>query len=223
MARVRAPTNTLPIHERIVIFVHGILSNSRAFDKLLPNLVNLDPHHEMDFWVFDYDYRQTLAVSGEQLARAISERSFGRGRVDIVGHRMGGLVARMAVLRHQLPNVARIVTLATPNHGTISGAELNLLGQMTAFGFRQLHPIYARAPGIIDLTNVHVIMQNELTAMHACQPARLDGKSCVSIPAQYFHSKWQWGEPMPSIMMGGLTVFWKLVNFLARLRVDTGP
>jgi pimeloyl-ACP methyl ester carboxylesterase len=209
--------------DHIVIFVHGILSDSGTFDKLLSHLVALDPEHGLDFWIFDYDYRQTLTTSGDQLARAILEKSFGKRRVDIVGHSMGGLVARMAVLRHRLQNVARIVTLATPNHGTISGTQLNLLGQMIALGSRRLHPIYARGPGILDLTNVPIIMRDQLKAMNAHEPARLDGKSYVSIPAQYFHSKLQLGNPMPSLMMGGLTMFRKMINALTLFRISLTP
>jgi pimeloyl-ACP methyl ester carboxylesterase len=212
-----------PRDDHVVIFVHGILSDSSTFDKLLPHLVVLDPTYDLDFWIFDYDCRQTLAVSGDQLAQAISEKSFGKRRVDIVGHSMGGLVARMAVLRHHLQNVVRIVTLATPNHGTISGTQLNLLGQMIALGFRRVHPIYARAPGIIDLTNVPVIMRDELQAMYANEPARLDGKSYVSIPAQYFHSKRQLGDPLPSLMMGGPAMLWKVVNALTPFRINLTP
>jgi pimeloyl-ACP methyl ester carboxylesterase len=213
----------LPPRDRhVVIFVHGIFSNSSTFDKLLPILDELDSNDEFDFWVFDYKYLQPLTVSGDQLAHAIRDRAFGDRRVDIVGHSMGGLVARMAVLRNNLPIVRRIVTLATPNHGTISGAQINLLGQMTALGFRRLEPIYARASGIFDLTNVHAIMRAELKRMHAHEPARLDGKSYVSIPAQYFHTKRQLGETPPS-MMRGANLIRGFINLFTHLRINLIP
>jgi pimeloyl-ACP methyl ester carboxylesterase len=214
----------LPSKDRhVVVFVHGILSDSSTFDKLLPLLDALDTEDEFDFWVFDYDYKQTITESGDQLAHAIQIRSFGSRRVDIVGHSMGGLVARLAVLRNRLPNVYRIVTLATPNHGAVSGAQLNLLGQMTALAFRRWEPIYARAPGIIDLTNVHAIMRTELKAMHAKEPSRLDGKSYVSIPAQYFHDKRQVGETPPSLLMGSTSILRSIVGLLTRIKIKLRP
>lgn len=209
--------------DHIIIFVHGILSDSSTFEILLQNMIPLDPNHELDFWIFDYDYRQALAASGDQLAQAILGKSFGDRRVDIVGHSMGGLIARMAVLRNHLLHVARIVTLATPNHGTMSGAQLNLLGQMVALGFRRLHPIYARAPGIIDLTNAHDIMQSELKQMNKNQPSHLHGKSYVSIPAQYYHQKRHIGTMAPSIMMGSIFLATIFINCVIRLRINLTP
>lgn len=209
--------------DHIVVFVHGILSDSRTFEKLLQHLVVLDPNHDFDFWAYDYDYLQSLAVNGDRLANAISAGSLGSRRIDIVGHSMGGLVARMAVLRNKLPNVARIITLATPNHGTISGAQISVLWQMTTLAFRRLHPIYARKPGILDLTNAHVIMRDELRTMYERDATRLEGKSYVSIPAQYFHSKRQMGDTPPSIMMGGVTLLRKLLSAIKPLRIMLTP
>lgn len=207
----------------VVIFVHGILSNSSTFDRLLAILDEADVPATFDFWTFDYEYRQTLKQSSDQLAGAIRYRAFGSRRVDVVGHSMGGLVARLAVLRNSLPNVARIVTLATPNHGTVSGAQLNLLAQMTALGCRRFEPIYARAPGIIDLTNVHSMMRDELAAMHAEAPERLDGKSYVSIPAQYYHGLRQAGDEPPSMTMGGVSWFRTFMKMFLRLDVGLKP
>lgn len=212
-----------PVDRHVVILVHGILSDSSTFDRLLSLLDERDTGEVFDFWIFDYDYLQPLRVSGDQLAMAIRERAFGDRRVDIVGHSMGGLVARMAVIRNNLPNVHRVVTLATPNHGTISGTQLNLLGQMTTLGLRRFHPIYARASGILELTDVHSILKAELQAMGVATRTHLDGKSYVSIPAQYFHTKRQWGEPPPSLTMGGLTLARRLVNFFRLLRINLSP
>lgn len=209
--------------DHVVIFVHGILSDSTTFDRLLPNLYGLDAACPFDLWTFDYDYRQPLATSADQLGEAIEGRAFGRRRVDIVGHSMGGLVARLAVLRRNLPNVARIVTLATPNHGTVSGEQLNLLGQMTTLGLRRLEPVYARASGILDLTDAHTIMRKALDEMYKVDPGRLDGKTYVSIPAQYYHSIRQAGDPPPSLMMGGLSFARKLLNLISGFRVSLEP
>lgn len=214
----------LPQHDRhIVIFVHGMFADSTTFAGLVPMLAAMDTQREFDFWEFDYESRQPLIISGDQLARAIKARAFGSRRVDIVGHSMGGLVARLAVLRHNLAEVCRIVTLATPNHGAISGAQLNLLGQMTTLGLRRYQPIYARAPGVFDLTDVHTIMRAELKAMKAQDPTRLAGKSYVSIPAQYFNLLRQAGDSPPSLLMGSVNLFRGIYNFCVRMRVDLRP
>jgi len=212
-----------PSDDHVVIFVHGILSDSSTFDGLLSTLRELDSPSPFDLWTFGYDYRQHLTESADHLAEAIVYRAFGRRRVDIVGHSMGGLVARLAVLRRKLPFVARIVTLATPNHGTISGEQLSLLAQMTTYGLRRLDPIYPRASGILDLTDAHTIMDSALKEMHTSDPGRIDGKTYVSIPAQYYHPKRQIGDMPPSMTMGGVSFASKLVNMISGFRVTLDP
>ncbi|MFN9029203.1 MAG: esterase/lipase family protein [Betaproteobacteria bacterium] len=46
----------------------------------------------------------------------------GAQRVILVGHSMGGLAARAYLRRHGSEAVVRVITLATPHHGTIFGA-----------------------------------------------------------------------------------------------------
>lgn len=209
--------------QHVVIFVHGILSDASTFDELLRLLYSFDQSSVFDFWVFEYNYRQSLRESGDQLADAIKNRAFGTRRVDIVGHSMGGLVARLAVIRNVLPNVRRIVTLATPNHGTISGAQINLLAQMTALSLRRIQPVYARAKGILNLTETHSIMKKELKDMYLRDPTRLDGKSYVSIPAQFYHTKRQLGEPLPSMRMRFLSVARHLINRVSPFGLKLNP
>ncbi len=56
----------------------------------------------------------------EPVERAVQQllAATGAPQVVIVGHSMGGLVARAWLRRHGPARVARIVTLATPHHGT---------------------------------------------------------------------------------------------------------
>jgi hypothetical protein len=129
---------------------------------------------------------------------------------------MGGLIARFAVMRNRLQSVCRVVTLTTPNHGTIHGSQLNLLGQMTTLAFRKFHPIYARAPGVIDLTNVHEIVKAEMKTVESdrSKSSHVRDVSYISIPAQYFHELRQAGDKPPSLLMGGTNVFLRVVSVL---------
>jgi len=204
-------------NERVIILVHGIFSNhDQCFSGLVDNLRELGAESIFDLWAFDYDYARPFADNADDLAAEINDRPFQAATVDLVGHSMGGLVARMTVLRHSLPMVRRIVTLATPNHGTVNGTQLNLIAQMTLAATRRLHPLYARAPGIVGLTSAHKIMKEAIQSNLARDPTRLDGKSYVSIPAQYYHSKRQLGDPPPSLTMSGVTLFFRLANWITK-------
>jgi triacylglycerol esterase/lipase EstA (alpha/beta hydrolase family) len=56
----------------------------------------------------------------DQVERAVQRllAATGAPRLVIVGHSMGGLVARAWLRRHGAAHVARIVTVGTPHHGT---------------------------------------------------------------------------------------------------------
>lgn len=208
-------------HEKLVL-IHGMASScASAFGALAPNLAALDQPRRFDLWAFDYDTDQPFATSADQLVAAMQERPFGATPAHLVGHSMGGLVARMAVLRHNLPRVRRIVTLATPNHGTLNGIQLNLLGQLIALASRNIRPLYIRKQGVLDLMTAHDVMKAALAQMEAEDPGRLDGKSYVSIPAQYYHSKRQLGDPSPSMTMGSATLSIAVLNKVLRQRLVT--
>ena len=62
-----------------------------------------------------YDWRLDLAANGRALAeRLVSER---RRDVVLVGHSMGGLVARAALAHKGAERIARVIQLGTPNRG----------------------------------------------------------------------------------------------------------
>jgi triacylglycerol lipase len=103
-----------------LLLIAGFMCNRAAWKPLLDSgllagfntaTVNLEP-------IFgDIDgYAEVVHQSVERL-RAAS----GAERVLLVGHSMGGLAARVYLRRHGDAHVARVVTLASPHHGTILG------------------------------------------------------------------------------------------------------
>lgn len=62
-----------------------------------------------------YDWRLDLAANGRALAdRLVTER---RQDVVLIGHSMGGLVARAALAQKGAERIARVIQLGTPNRG----------------------------------------------------------------------------------------------------------
>ncbi len=68
-----------------------------------------------------YDWRRDLAWNGRELAdRLLRER---RQDVVLVGHSMGGLVARAALAHKGAERVARVIQLGTPNRGAFAAVQ----------------------------------------------------------------------------------------------------
>ncbi len=114
----------VPLHA--VILVHGLDEPGNIWDDLAPHL------HKAGHTVvrFDYPNDQAIAKSGELLSHALYElMARGTRRVSFIGHSMGGLVILDSLTSHEgyggvisgrydLPEVAHVVTVATPNGGS---------------------------------------------------------------------------------------------------------
>ncbi|HNQ24121.1 MAG TPA: CHAT domain-containing protein [Phycisphaerae bacterium] len=73
---------------------------------------------------YPYDWRVSLDVLGDKLARDITTEK--ASRVHLVGHSMGGLVIRAALGRQEqtlTEKLGRVVMLGTPNFGSFSAVQ----------------------------------------------------------------------------------------------------
>lgn len=100
---------------RTIVFVHGLAANRSSFLGLRAYLRLLGYDRQVAFGYRSSGSLEKLAV---RLKRAL-EATVRGGRIDIVAHSMGGLIARSYV--QQLGGerrVDRLITLATPHRGT---------------------------------------------------------------------------------------------------------
>ena len=107
--------------ERIVVFVHGILGDTRGMTASA-FAAPLAGTHDL---VLAFDY-ENLKTPVEETARALGQRLAAAGLVPghgktlhLVAHSMGGLVSRWFIEREGgAAVVSRLVTLGTPNGGS---------------------------------------------------------------------------------------------------------
>jgi len=103
---------------RVVVFVHGYGAAGPVFEPLRDHV-----ERTLAVPTVDFTYRSLSGFS--KVARDLADhvdRAAGRhARVDLVGHSLGGLVARWYVQElGGAGRVERVVTLATPHAGTRS-------------------------------------------------------------------------------------------------------
>ena len=68
-----------------------------------------------------YDWRRPVVELGSELAARL--RTMDTARLAIVGHSMGGLLARIALAQPAIPHVERVVLLGTPNRGSFAAVQ----------------------------------------------------------------------------------------------------
>ncbi|MEU4887683.1 MULTISPECIES: esterase/lipase family protein [Streptomyces] len=109
-----------------VLLLHGFIDNRSVF-VLLRRSLRRHGHHQVEalnYSPLTCDIRSAAAALAERVEE-ICERT-GRARIDVVGHSLGGLIARYYVQR--LGGHARVrtlVTLGTPHSGTTAAPWLS--------------------------------------------------------------------------------------------------
>jgi pimeloyl-ACP methyl ester carboxylesterase len=124
---------------------------------------------EPTYHVFTYDWRRDLVEAARRLhdmvERLAEERGDPDGRVNIVAHSMGGLVARY-YLRYGTAEpsddqpvtwagarrIRNLVVVATPSGGAIHSLEALLYGSRVGLSYTTLAaPVIARMPAVYEL------------------------------------------------------------------------
>jgi triacylglycerol esterase/lipase EstA (alpha/beta hydrolase family) len=102
-----------------VLLLHGVLCNAGVWSGFRKHLASrgLAP-------LYTLSYGPPLAsieVFAAQVARKVDyiRRATGGSRVAIVGHSMGGLVARAYLRRYGAESVSTLITFGAPHHGSV--------------------------------------------------------------------------------------------------------
>ncbi len=95
-----------------VAFVHGFLAAGPVFDPLRAQV------EAEGMATFDFSYASTGRFEriAAELATTLHEAAAGR-RLALVGHSLGGLLARWVMQKHGVP-AETLITIATPHSGT---------------------------------------------------------------------------------------------------------
>ena len=201
-----------------VIVLHGIRQTRNDVMPFAEYLAKCTKR--ADVYVYGYDHTQALVSNGTELAETIG-LTLNAKRIDLVGYSMGGLVARLAASDRPNSSIHTIVTIATPNRGSLSNAELTTLGQIGRGIFEFISPLAPRTEGVKDLTRVSAVMSDRRDRLLAeskavgTEPAL--SIRYASIPALFYHPQRADTEFGPSIQLSGLQAIFLLTRLKARL------
>ena len=174
--------------EYSVILVHGVFSNCRdCFDTLAPTL----SANDMDVWFFDYDWKLAFEDNADSLLSDIRNCSDLCENVVIIGHSMGGLIARIALIKGQLDNISALFTIATPNYGAFTLGQLKTLGSMIFGVTRTIAPTYLFPPSVSNLLQADQIISQTINNLNSAEKSNLgqaiQSTRFASVPAQFYH------------------------------------
>jgi triacylglycerol esterase/lipase EstA (alpha/beta hydrolase family) len=102
-----------------VLLLHGVLCNAGVWRGLRADLIARDIGP-----VYTLSYGPPFAsidVFADQVATKVDAilRATGAARVALVGHSMGGIVARAYLRRHGPARTASVLTIGAPHHGSV--------------------------------------------------------------------------------------------------------
>jgi pimeloyl-ACP methyl ester carboxylesterase len=203
---------------RAVIVLHGIRQTRDDVMPFAEQLAKWAKH--ADVYVYGYDHTQALVTNGTTLAETVALEVKAK-RIDLVGYSMGGLVARLAASDRHNPSIHTVVTIATPNRGSLSNAELTTLGQIGRGAFEFISPLAPRSEGVKDLTRASAIMSGRRDRLLAeskalgVEPAL--NVRYASIPALFYNPARADVELGPSIALSALQTAILMVGFKARM------
>ena len=133
-----------------VLLLHGLLDNRAVFTPLRRSLLTDGFQHlyAVNYSPFTADIREAAAAFGQQVLR--TRQRYGGERVAVVGHSLGGLIARYYVQAlGGDEHVHTLVTLGTPHAGTRSALLLGPLpvARQLLPGSAVVETLRAPAPG----------------------------------------------------------------------------
>ncbi|MFD3787780.1 lipase family alpha/beta hydrolase [Streptomyces cyaneofuscatus] len=139
-----------PAAERPVVLLHGFIDNRSVFVLLRRALARHGRRHlaSLNYSPLTRDLRTAAELLGRHVEEICART--GQREVDIVGHSLGGLIARYYVQRlggdHR---VRTLVTLGTPHGGTAvaPGADLHPIVRQMRGGSPLIEELRLPAPG----------------------------------------------------------------------------
>lgn len=112
----------------------SLTPGSAVYDNLI-DYYKTDPN----FYVFYYDWRQTIKDSAEDFYTFIKTKVNPANKVDVIGHSLGGLVARSCI--QEKPDgclVHQLITVGSPHYGAIDAYPLLEGGEIWRDGVSRL-------------------------------------------------------------------------------------
>lgn len=170
---------------RVIVFIHGIFSSHATFTELIDSFEHDARFDAYDLFAYDYDWGEPILTSADKLRAILNRRVPEGAEITLIGHSMGGLVSRFAIIAGDLRGVKRLFMLGTPNFGALSARQLSTLWQTAIAAAGKVSPIFPRKAGLRDLTQPQTLYKR-IAARPSEPPARAADVEYVTVPGLFY-------------------------------------
>ena len=143
-----------------------------------------------DAVLLDYDWRRDVATLGKLLAERIA--ADGKRKVALVGHSMGGLVARAALTHAAGDQVSQLLMLGTPNAGSLGAIQAlrgtySVVRKIAMLDLRHdaeflASEVFATFPGLHELLSALAPNSTSSTSIPGRQRVHVQRPRCCGEP-----------------------------------------
>lgn len=211
---------------KVVVFVHGIFSSNATFDSLVGSFRSDPRFVAYDLATYDYDWGEPILRSAERLRAILNARVPAGSEITLIGHSMGGLVSRFALIGGDLRGVRRLFMLGTPNFGALTARQVSTLWQMTIAGAGKVTPLFPRKAGLRDLTRPQTLFASLANPSPAPLAARARQVEYVTVPGLFYHEErrdtdpGQAGHALPFTVGGLAARAFSCWSALSEIKID---
>jgi pimeloyl-ACP methyl ester carboxylesterase len=96
----------------------------KEYDGIINSLKAASYEEGKDFYVFPYDWRKNLDDLATDLNEYILANKIADKKINLVGHSMGGLVARTYLQKYNNPNLNKVIMAGSPNKGIVDAYSI---------------------------------------------------------------------------------------------------
>jgi len=101
------------------------------YNALFNSLENIGKQENQDYYVFYYDWRKSLEEQVNDFDAFLTNNNLKEEPLKVIGHSLGGLVARLYAQKYELNNLEQIVTVGTPHQGVVQVYKALAGGEFT--------------------------------------------------------------------------------------------
>ena len=102
-----------------VVLVHGILSSHKELKKIKKDLLGRGYNAiSINYPSSDYPLEELTEIVYKKIQKKINKNKNKNKKIHFVAHSMGGLILRMLLYKYKIPNLGRVIHIATPNKGS---------------------------------------------------------------------------------------------------------